>query len=810
MKKFIIIFLILLLIITVGIIYLNKVVLPVKIKSLLVAALKNQTGKDVMLKSLELDIFKGFILQDLVIADSQNVIISARQATCAIFIWPIFKKQIIIPSINLKAPYIFLERRADNSFNLQDFFVAPKQAKKKSDFNLSILKVSVIAGSVVFQDDTLAVKLRKEIKNIQFNLYLSLPASVKFNFKGEIPNSLKTFISASGEYKVLSKELVSNIAVKNLSIEEFKAYYSNLDDLTSGLVDLEAQIGFKEQLIEAKISCKGDNLILAKDKLKAMFDFVLQARGNYNLTSKKPAFEGDCNILEAEISGVELLGQIKNLHGKFSFNQRSLFAESLRAELLGLPFEIKLGIKDFNTPVVNIKTDLDLSFLPKIAKEKYNSSLINASSGKAALSIKIYPDEKGLWLVQGDLGITEAKLKLEKQKDWIENISAIIDFSQTGLNWKETKFKYQGSSYESSGSLANFSAPGIKLKLFSSDLSLAVDFNLSLNKIKIAQLKGKYLDSQFLISGQVDNSDAAKPFFDLNGSINLEVGNLSKIFDKNSVLKSTQLSGQLDTQFNFRGRPVDFKNCYLQAKITSNNFSVYGLNTKNLSLDFFQDQKLAKVSSMKIDFYDGFIGGNGTMNLDATDIPYQLELKTGGVKLEKLKLDTPAKNKNISGTFSADVKLSGYAQDINKLNGAGNFSIIDGKLWELDLLQGLGKLIFASDLGNISFSECSAEFLVKDKLIFTDNLSLKSNIANLYGPLKVGFDNSLNGVLDVEILSDMVPISGTLKDLTTAIIGQAGKFGEIKLSGSLNEPKYNFKPAVGNIIKGLTDMLFKK
>ena len=137
-------------------------------------------------------------------------------------------------------------------------------------------------------------------------------------------------------------------------------------------------------------------------------------------------------------------------------------------------------------------------------------------------------------------------------------------------------------------------------------------------------------------------------------------------------------------------------------------------------------------------------------------------------------------------------------------------SILQGNLWEFNLLQGLGKIMFTKDLGNIKFSECTSNLLIKDKSVYTDNLKLKSNVCNFSGPLKIGFDGSLEGALDVEILSEMVPLSGTFKDITTAIAGGAGTFGLIKLSGTLKEPKYIFKPAVNNIIKGIADVIFGK
>ncbi|MFA4933262.1 MAG: AsmA family protein [Candidatus Omnitrophota bacterium] len=811
MKKILIIALILFLILSAGVIYLNQVILPQKIKAIIISSLKKQTGKDVTLKSLEFSLFSGLIVRDLVVTDNQNVILSTRQATCSIFIWPIFRKQIVIPSITLKSPYIFLQRRQDKTFNLQDLIFPASSPDKKSDFNVSVFKIKVTNGYIVFQDDTLSAKFKKEIKNIQFNLHLGLPASVKFNFKGEIQDNPLVFVAASGQYKILAKELISYITVKNLSVQEFKAYYSEFGDLVSGLIDMEGQVKLKDSLLKVEITAKGNDLVLEKDKLKAKLTSVLDAHIDYGLDTKKISFKGSCDILKADILGAPIVGDIKNLHGKFAFSQRSLVADSLKAELLGKQFEVELGIKDFNTPVLSINTDLDLSALPNILKDKFKFSLVNSASGRAALNIKTHPDKSGAWVVQGNMGINGATLKLDKQDIPVENIFAKLGFSQNGLNWENAKFKYQGIDYESSGSLDNFITPTVKLTLDSSDLSLTGNLNLSGKKLKISQLKGKYINSQFLLSGDIDNADPSKTAVDLSGKISLDMNNLNKLLEKKyPAIKDMKLSGQIDCQFNLSGSPADFRNCYLKAKLIGNNFSLYGLKTQSLSMELFQDQKIAKIASLRVGFYDGSIEGSGAINLDTSGFSYQLVIEANGIKLEKLKMDTVSKNKNIAGVFVGEVKLSGFIAEPAKLGGSGSFSVKEGKLWELNLLQGIGKLLFARDLANINISECSSNFLVKDKFIYTDSLKLRSNIANLTGPMKIGFDNSLEGSLDVEILSDMVPVSGTLKDLTTALVGTAGKFGVIKLSGTLKEPKYSFRPAVGNLIKGLTDVIFGK
>ena len=827
MKKVIIISIILFVILASGIIYLNQVILPSKIKSLIIATLAKQTGESVTLKSLEFNIFKGLVLRDLVISDSQRIILSTREANCTVFIWPIFRKQIIIPSLNFKSPYIFLERRLDNTFNLQELFKptdlttkepflksTPSENKlaKKSEFSIFIHKINITSGSVVFEDNALAAKFKKEIKLNQLTLQLRLPAEIRFNFRVEIAANPVIEVSGSGQYKIINRELASNFTVKNLPPHEFQAYYNNLGlDFVSGLVDAQGKVNLENQQWHAQLAIQGNNLVLAKNKLKIKLNSKLESKLDYNLQAKKLTFNGNCDINQTNFSGLDSLGDVNNINGKLVFNENSLFGDALKVELLGMPLEINLNIKNFNLPVVNISTTLNLSFLPAIIKDKFNFSEISSANGKVDLIINLSPDELLGWQIYGSAVIKEAALRLEKQDKQVENIATTLEFSQQEINWTKTKFKYQGIDYQSNGRLSNFSMPNIALELSSQDLLANGVFDLVGKKFKITQLKGKYFDSVFFVSGYVDNSDPNASQLDLNGKINLTLEDVGKLLVKQyPVIKDIHPLGQMDIQFSLNGSSFDFKNAFIQAKLSSDNFSLYGLKTTDLSLDYLQEQGIAKITAMHIGFYDGVIDGAGALNLNTAELIYQLGLRGSGINLEKLKLDTLSKSKNISGIFSGEVKLNGAGSDLDKLDAAGSFTVSHGRLGELNLLQGLGKLLLAKDLGSIEFTGCTCAFLLKDKFVYTDKLKIMSSIVNLEGPIKIGFDSSLEGALDVEILSDMVPLSGTFKDVATAIIGKGGRFGVIKLSGTLREPKYAFKTAIGNIIQGLADVLFKK
>jgi hypothetical protein len=212
---------------------------------------------------------------------------------------------------------------------------------------------------------------------------------------------------------------------------------------------------------------------------------------------------------------------------------------------------------------------------------------------------------------------------------------------------------------------------------------------------------------------------------------------------------------------------------------------------------------------MHLLLYNGSMDATARMNLTSQNLPYSIDYNLAGIQIEKLKLDTPVKKEDISGTLQSQGKINGFSLDLARLNGTGQISIHNGKLWQLNLFKGLGVLLFTTDFTNVVFNEGSCTYLVQNKTVSTDNLRLKSNLADLAGTLKVGFDGSLEGSLDVQV-SDNAPLTGTFKDVTTAILGQARRCGMIKIDGTLKEPKYKFKTCVVDILGGIKQIFLLK
>ena len=774
---------------------------------MVIKGIEEQTAKKVSLGSLQFNIFKGLVLRDLVIEDGGKKIISAREVSCSFLLLPIFKKNIIIPSVTIKSPAIILERLPDNSFNLQNLFVS-KPAAKESKFQFILYKINITNAKVYFQDDTLMQPFRKDIENLNLVVNLSLPASVKFRVKAKISSKLPMEISGHGEYKLIQKELLSDISFKNINPVEFEPYYEPLQlKISGGLVNSEIKLGFKDQVITADISMQSKGLVITKDKFFTLVNSDLEAQVKYNLKDKGLSYSGKAGFVDSQVSGLGLIGALGSINTEVSFNNTGLSTDKISAVLSGVPLEAKLKLTDYNNPLFDIDiAHLELESLPQLFKDKIKFSFPGRLTGDAALTLKIKSSQ-----VDGVLTVVNASAKLEKPELFFENISGKIQFNPERVKWEALSLQYKGISYKVSGSVSNFSTPLIQLGLISKELKFDSEFRLENKIIHLLKFNGGYLNSEFSVKGGLDISDAGKLSPNIEGDINFSLQDLNILLPKfKGQLEQINPRGILNAHFSLDGNLNDFKNCSLQAKVASREVSVYGLKATRLNLEYSQENGIIDIPSLNLALYDGTATAAIKVNLNSKDTLYSLDLDIDGVKIEKLKNDTAARKKDISGNLKAQLKLNGVAQDISKLSAIGKIYINDGRLWELNLFQGLGSLLFIRDFSRIVFKDGSCSFTVRDKVISTQDLAMKSDIANLDGSVQIGFDSRIDASLNVQVLSDNVPLTGTFKDLATAIIGGAEHFGTIRITGTLKDPKYRFNPAVGDLFKSLKDSILGK
>ncbi len=664
------------------IVYLSRVVLPTQIKSLVIQSLQEQTHKNVSLVSLRFNLFKGLVLRDLALYDGEIEIAHLKESSCTFLLLPLLKEKLIIRNLNLKSPSVFLERKADNTLNLQELFLPPAGSKgAKAGWKVVVLRVNIRDATIHFQDNTTKPAFSKDILHLDVTAELTLPSSVKFGLTAQVPTSTDKpmHLEAGGEFKIPEQTLVSRIKFQDFSPKEFINYYQDLgvnipEGKVSGLIDLEYKL--KEDALYADLEAKGEDLLIAKENISARVSSDIRMSLLYNLQEKQMAYSGKAKILDGFLQGLQVF-------------------------------------------------------------------------------------------------------------DSVDRISGDVEFST------------QGSGCD------------FKLTLSSDTLLLESVFNYDQKLVSLSQCVGRYLQSSFSMTGLIDTKDSVNGQTDIKGNLDINLEDLRAWLKKfENQLEKVRPQGSLKGSFSLQGPIRDIKSCTIKADFSSPALSAYGLKAHELQGTYIQEKGLGLLPLLRLSFYDGMVEANGTVNYREQDYPYGLNVNIQGIKLEQLKQDTAARDKDIAGDVNAEVKLYGVCRDLSRGNGEGKILFTDGKLWQLNLFQGLGALLFAKkDFSTIVFDQGTCDFVVRDKFLMTDNLLLKSQITDLSGSVKIGFDNSIDVSLNVHVLDDKVPLTGTFKDITTSIVGEGGLFGVIKINGTLKEPKYRFQTAVLNILKGLTDKI---
>ena len=815
--KLIIVFIVFSLLSAAGTIYLNKVFLPTKIKSLIIQGLSEATGKDVSLDSVQFSIFKGLVIRNLNISDAGNSLISLKEGSCTFLVFPVFKKIVILPTIALKSPVINLTRRKDGSLNILDIIPKDTQPKPKSKFNIFVYKVSLRDAVIKFRDETFDVPFTKELQDLDINLYLSLPVKIKFSLVSQFSANPLIRLRALGEYRIPENQLDSQIVLQDFSPREFLPYYQNFGlSFPQGSIDGQVNLKLRDNVVSAGIFLQSKGLAIVKKQFTTLLNAKVTINSWHNFKDKTFDFAGKADVTDCSYSGLKFVGPIKSITGQIALDKSGISSQALSANIWGLPLVAKGSLTDFSNLFfeVNLISDIGMPLTQKLLEEKLRFTVPGVLRGGAKLSLTIQNKVPipGDIATVGYLDISSGTADFSALPGQLADINGRFIYDGERLMWPKLNFDFSGKAYTTKGSVSDFKNPIIQFELDSDDLQLASNFAVNGKVLKISQFSGKYSNSDFAITGNIDSGHSPAVEANLSGSLDVELRDLFQLPGKiKDTLSKVTPSGRVHTQFNLIGNLKDLKSCEFQTKLSGTGLSLFGLKIDDLAAGLNQSNGVTELPLVHLSLYDGRIDATARADFSLSSPSFWVDADIQEISLEKFKMDTPFKDAQIAGIFSTQFKANGSFADLPGISGSGKATITEGKLWELNLFKGIGSLLLVKDFAKIIFHTGTCDFLLQDHFISTDNLVLRSNIVDVFGPVKLGLvDDSVDVSLQVNVLDEMVPLTGTFKDVTTAIVGQAGTFGVIRITGTRKEPKFKFKPAMGNIFKGITDTIFGK
>ncbi len=809
MKKIILSVLILaVLSITAAVVYLNTVVLPVKVKALIQKSIEDASGKSVSIGQIKVGLIGGLVLRDISIGDAASTMISVKEVSLRPFILPFLKKEFIVPVIRVKSPVINLERRPDGTFNIADLF--KNYSSKTGEFRVIIRRINIKDGKGNFTDNTFTQPFKKEINSLNADIRFLLPGKVRFEADCDIPGGLSTIIGLWGEYSILDGSIVAKVTLTDASPSEFAPYYKSLNvDLRGGKADALINLKYAKPVLTADLDIRAKDMAFTKNGISAKLNSSIKAECSYNFTDKELKYSGDMSVQNMEIDGIKELGKIESLRAEVKFTESSFHAKDVKAVVFGMPFGAEAYIPDYKAPlfIADIVSDLSLGALKEMLKDKFNISLPVDIRGGGRLYFKWEVDLKedgSVPEINGYLDMEKATIIFSKEKPPLEIASGQVQFTSKQLTWQDLEVKYRDTIYSSSGVLTNFEAPGVQITINSLDLALKAAVALSGNTAAISKFMGKYLGTGFSLTGDINMSDPSGIQGELNGTAETSVGEIGNLIKGSKTnFEKMKLSGDLKADFRLVGRLSDVRSCAIDAKIFSNTISIYDLKPADVMIDYSQREGVGNITRFHSFLYGGTVTASGRMELFAPGLPYSMNADISGVKIEGLKTATAFKDKDISGTLRFQAHLEGLYEDSSSAVGSGKVAINNGNLWQLNLFQGLGTLIFSRDFSNIIFSDGGCSFSIKDKAVYTDDLVLRSNLLNIYGSVNIGFDKYINASLKSEFTDDALA-SGSVSNAAANI----GRYSYITIKGSLKEPKYAVRPDVPNIVQGIAEQIF--
>ncbi len=790
-------------------VYLNEVILPREIKAALVDSLERATGKRAGLTSAKLDLFRGLVIKDLSLSDNNLNIISAKDSSCRFLVMPVFRKEIIVTALKLDSPQIFVERMPDNSINIAELFFKKPITVMDGKFNLTILRIIISKGSINFKDNTLSPPFEKEIRNADLDIKFHLPGSIAFDADFEIPSKIPMLVKSSGEYRIMDKEFSAKVQARDFYPREFVRYWDeNKFNIPDGIIDGSAVLNVKAGYLDAGIDMSGMSLKFSQGNVNADLNCDISAKVKYNFTNKELIYTGRMNVKNLSLSNLEFVDNIHDIRGKADFSEKAFSFNDITATVLGIPVKAMAGISDLSGGLLklNVNSEVELGFLKGILKDRFNINIPADLKGEGNLYLELQygmPIE-GRPVVNGYLDVEGATIKPEYGATFLEDVSGKVKFTQNQLIWSGLKFKYIDMDYTTSGVLTNFDKPGVHIDLKSVRLSLRSLMAINDKVITLSSLDGKYDNYEFSIQGDLDTVDPEAVKADINGVIKFELAEdkepFKNIKDKFSYAHP---SGRIAAQFSLKGSLKDILHCAIDAEVKSDSLRLYGFKMNGFGMAYSQRNGIMDIKSVRSSLYGGVIEANGMVNLTLKDIPYQINADMKGIKIEDLKKDTVFKDTDISGIIQARFGVKGVQNDLSKLNAWGKINVLNGRLWQINLFRGIGVLLFKRDFNSVVFREGSCGFFIKDKTVFTNDLTMKSDLLNLYGAVKIGFDNTISASLKAEFTDEGID-AGNVSD----IAGVIERYSIIEIKGNLKEPKFKIRPDLSSIVSDIADSFF--
>lgn len=779
-----------------------------KLKPILIPRAEEFTGRDVELGRIDVSLFRGVVLKELVIKEGERDFVRVKEFVLSYDLLPLLRKQLVIRKIVLVSPHLRIKRFEDGTYNFSDILAraggAGEDAGEKAEGGG--LPVSLVTERVLIEDAR--VEFTDEMKDIP-DVTARADADVKISLEKELQaegrldlkelsaelKGVKTAAKGRLDIKkdVLKADLDISVDGEDMSIEATVKDYATAPDMTfalkAGHVDVEKLMALAGRPGEKKtgekktaaakpgerkpmdIKASGTvDIKSAKYKEYTVTDLHLSADSKIKLAS---AATGTVNIKEfkAGVNGFDV-----NAGGTVN-----LEPESVRASLqtaLALPGTFKHG--EYTVEGLKLDASPDVTYLLK--ERKVTAHVPVSELTAAALAAKDVP-VKGLRFA----GVADAAYGLED-----ESLRATVKMDELKANVKGADIAARGTvSYDGetiSAALKDVTAAAETLThedYTIKNLRLAAMTDIKM-RLKDKTPTGKVDLKEF--SANINGVDTG-----LRGKINATekkiTADLTAAIDKDEVrlaALATDYRDAPDISFDLYSRRLDLDRLLALAKTEKTVEAPEKPAPKRKSeAKPLKVKAEGKVRVDKAD-YRGYVINNFSANVSyvnnlMTIDPVSMAIKGGTAMV-------------VNGDFTGNVSFkyprgSAEAEEVMKqtMSGRGSSKFKKIQIKDVKVADAIARLTGLEELSNPTFTESRFNYVIKDRKVNLEGYMSSERIR--FSTLGfVGLDKDID--MEAELWLDRVL---TRRLIITKVIRERDDSSTLPLviKGTTEEPKVN-------------------
>lgn len=806
LRRFSLLFVLLLAAAAVGVTTVNRSVLPVKGRAWIEKSASEALGRPVSVGRMQIHWWHGFVLEKVSIADTTafgvEPILEVDQISGGILFLPILKnREFVIPTLRLVRPRLRLLQNTDGLWNIQTLQAQPARPAAPARFRLLILHLLLTEGRIEIASEKTKSPLSLHLQNIGMDARLALPAKVEGSVSLEVQAAPPMPISLEGTFDVPQRRFQVRgqaqgmlPAVLSYLPEDLQTRVGSLEGSAS--VDLEAS-GTPGGPTDVHLWLETEGLhwkktLEADGDLRARFDGKIPAGPVQNIWRH---FHGSITLDRIGLRPVPYVEEIREMSGEIQVDSEGFRTERLTATVApGIPVELSGSIANDAEQTVGLRLSSPFRLeQPPALLDPMRNFLKNAKlAGQAQVELlaigKLRPEPS----LQPTATITLDGCSAEFPKGcpWADG-QAVLRWQPDLLTLSPLRARFLDRPLEMEGTLVNFAQPEIDARLRWGDLSAETQMDVTREKIRIGNLNGHYGPAAFRILGEIARPEPVANLF-AESSFRLEqIEPLSP--EPLAWISRNEISGECSARLLVQGDLSRPRALTAELKISSPELVVRKIPLELFSAEIAQEDGVTAIRSAQATVAGGVVQVSGSVRRNKAKSPWEGRASIDGLDLAQLGKILQWKNQTLSGQLQTEWTGTGEAAAPASVAGDGTIRVAGAQILEFPLLGRFADLVGAPALRAIAFREAEGVFRLGDGKIQTENLQLTSPQAAItiagWGGFLQGTDSPIDWKFIPTFAPELIP-EETRSKIGKAIAKGASYFmGEIRVTGTWKDPK---------------------